>query len=88
VSNTTVELSVQSFSDGTVEILGEGSHPVADVVNTTEPQPYEQASSALRVSGPGPVTPPPGRLSVSQYQEWIDRLRSQGYTVDAPSISA
>lgn len=41
----------------------------------------------VNITGPSPVEPPPERMTWTEYQAWIDRLRSEGQTFTTHNLS-
>jgi hypothetical protein len=41
----------------------------------------------VKISGPGPIPPPPQQMRWADYQAWIDRLRGDGYVLTTHNFS-
>ncbi|HEY3787343.1 MAG TPA: radical SAM protein [Urbifossiella sp.] len=41
----------------------------------------------VNITGPSPVEPPPERMTWTEYQAWIDRLRSEGHTLTTHNLA-
>jgi hypothetical protein len=69
-----MDMMVVPHDDGTVEVIAPGQLPAGAVAVNAR---------FINVSGPGLVAPPNGRLTAQQYQDWVARLQTQGYSVTA-----
>jgi len=70
--NGSMDMMVVPHDDGAVEVFAPGQLPAGAVAVNAR---------FIKVSGPGLVAAPNGKLTAEQYQDWVSGLQAQGYHV-------